>query len=68
MSELKLLWMRPTGAVATLSKAAQALGLGTPISTNEPDIIPPVGLDFCGSVVLTYKSGVLVSIEKREAE
>jgi len=65
MSELELLWMRPTSPVVALAKAAERLGLSTPVTPNEVPAIPLIDLDFCGSVVLTYDSGVLVSIEKR---
>jgi hypothetical protein len=66
MDDLELLWMRPSGAAATLTKAAERLGLLSPNVPNDQPIIPPVGLDFWGAVVLTYEAGVLVAIEKRE--
>jgi len=66
MGEPVLMWMRPTGAAATLTKAAERLGLTAPVIPNDDPIIPPISLDFWGAVVLTYEAGRLVSIEKRE--
>lgn len=64
MVNLTLGWLRPSGAVGTLARAAERLEPEE--ITPSPTIIDPVAKDFCGSVLITYEYGKIVSIEKRE--
>ena len=64
MAAMTLGWMRPTGAAATLARAADKLD--PEYVVEAPQITPPVPPDFWGAVVLTYEAGRVISIEKRE--
>ena len=61
-----LVWMVPTDPQATLSRAADKLGISDTEIVEPPGVIPPVHNDFWGSVVILYEAGRIVSIEKRE--
>lgn len=65
MGDLILGWMRPTGAQATLAKAADILSVEPFNIIDSPTITPPVHNDFWGTVVITYEAG-RVAVEKRE--
>lgn len=62
--------MRPSGAAATLAKAAKVLDLPVPTRLDNRyllSFIPPVPENFFGSVTYNFKEGRIMNVEINES-